>query len=159
MLRQTGDVSFANQLAGLQNSHSVAHQFDLAEQVRIDEDGFALVFELLKEGANFAAAHRIDAVGRLIQKNHVGIVKERLGNSQALLHALGVSPDLVMHPTFESDQLQHFGDAFLALGPGHAQQAAVEFQQAVSAMIVRKAVIFRQIANATEHGRRSRGFS
>ena len=73
--------------------------------------------------ADFAAADRIDAVGRLVEEDDFRVVEDGLGDAEALLHALGIGADFVVHPALEADHLQHLGDAFAARSARHVQSA------------------------------------
>src|SRR5205807_5296374 len=94
---QLGDAALADDLAALQNSHAVANLLDFTEQVGVQKDGRAAFFEPQQNPADLAAADGIDAVGRLVEENHLRVVDHRLGDADALLHALGVGADFVVH--------------------------------------------------------------
>ena len=137
-----------HQLALRQNRHAVANLLDLAEQVRVQKDRFALRLEGLHDVADLAPAHRIDAVGRLVEEDHVRLVHQRLGDAEPLFHALGVGADFVVHPPLEADHLQDFGDALAADAAGHVEQGAVEVEEAGGGVVVGEAVVLRQVADA-----------
>ena len=65
--QEVAHLSFQNQFAFAHDGDVFAERFDFAEQVGIDEDGNALTGEPVENVANFAAAGRIDAVGRLVE--------------------------------------------------------------------------------------------
>src|SRR5260370_19758264 len=98
----------------------IANQLPFAQQMGIDEDRLALFFELLEECANFPAADRIDAIGRLIEENYLGMVKKSLGDAQPLFHAFGIGADFIVHSALETDNLEHFRNALTALAPGNS---------------------------------------
>ncbi len=56
----------------------------------IQEDGDALLLQRFQNVADLAAAHRIDAVGRLIQNQQLGLVHQCLCQAHALQHALRI---------------------------------------------------------------------
>ena len=116
--------------------------------MRVEKDRFPLRFERLHQVADFAAADRIDAVGRLVEEDHVRLVQQRLGDAEALFHALGVGANLVVHPSLEADRFQHFRDALAAYAGRDAQQGAVEIEQTGAGVVVGKAMVLRQIADA-----------
>src|SRR5262249_30459346 len=64
--------------------------------------------------------------------------------------------DLVVHPPFEADLLQVFGDTPGALAPRHTQQGAVKVEQAVAGVVVGEAVVFWEVAHATAHAHGAR---
>ena len=112
-------------------------------------------FERLHQVADLAAADRIDAVGRLVEEDHVRLVQQRLGDAEPLFHALGVGADLVVHPALEADQLEDLGDALAADAGRHVEQGAVEVEQAGAGVVVGEAVVLGQVADAAADGRRA----
>ena len=103
--------------------------------------------------ADLAPADRIDAVGRLVEEDHLGVVHQGLGDAEPLLHALGIGADLGVHPPLDADHFQHLGDALAPIRPGHLQKRAVEFEQAGAGVVVGKAVVLGQVADATANAR------
>ena len=66
------------------------------------------------------AAGRVEAVGRLVEQQQVGVVDERLGQLHPLLHAGGVAADLAVALLVEPDVAQRLGGAL----PGGGLAAA-----------------------------------
>ena len=94
-----------------------------------EEDGFALVLEALDDLADLHAAERIEAAGGLVEDQQVGIVDQRLGQADALLHALGVGLDGALAGVFQLDQLEQLVNAAVRLGARDAEDARVEAEQ------------------------------
>src|SRR2546428_7737462 len=156
LLRQRSDGAFANELPRAKNGHAVADQLYLAKHVRVEEDGFSFRFQFLQNAANLAPANRVYAVGGLIQEDDLGVVQQCLSNADALFHSLGVRTQLVVFSSLETDQVQHRVDAPQEDLARHAKQGTIEFEQAVTGVILGKAVVFGKIADAFPH-RRSTG--
>ena len=53
-----------------------------------------------------------------------GAVEQRLGDAEALLHAVAEAADAVLGPVAERDDLEHLVDALLAHRAGHAAEQA-----------------------------------
>src|SRR5262249_19105358 len=140
--------ALADDLAAVEDDAAVADQLHLAQQVRVEEDRRAATLQLGQHLADLAAADRIDAVGRLVEEDHVGGVHQRLGYAHALLHALGVGADLVVHAALEADHVQHLVDALLLGGGGHLEEAAVEVEEGGGGVVLGEAVVFGQVADA-----------
>src|SRR5262249_27847707 len=152
LLGQLGDATLADDLAAVEDDAAVADQFHLAQKVRVEEDRRAPAAQLVEDLADLAAADRIDAVGRLVEEDHVGVVYQRLGDAHALFHALGIGLDLVVHAALEADHVEDLADALLLQTGGHLQQAAVEVEQAGGGVILGEAVVLGQIADAPADG-------
>ena len=92
-LHQIVHAALHLEFALVQNGHAVADRFDFAQFVRGEENGFALVFQPLDDFAHFHAAQRVQAAGRFVENQQIGIVDQRLGQADALLHAFGIGFD------------------------------------------------------------------
>ena len=93
------------------------------------------------------AALRVHAVGRLVQKNQTGIVDDRLGQFDPLLHAGREALDQAVAFFVEPDLIEHVGGA-LAGGasgqPAHLRHVADEIGRGRAR---RQAVRFRHVAD------------
>jgi hypothetical protein len=125
--------------------------------VRVEEDGLPLLLELLHHAADLAAADRVHAVGRLVEEDHVGVVQQRLGDPQPLLHALGVGADLGVPPPLQADHLQHLLAAGLPLPAPQAEQLPVEVQEAGAGVVVGEAVVLGEVADLLPDADRAGG--
>ena len=88
------DAPFALEFALIEDGDAVTNRFHLTEFMRREEHRLALVFQPLNDLAHFHAADGIKSARRLIENQQVRIIDERLRESRALLHSLGVSFDL-----------------------------------------------------------------
>jgi hypothetical protein len=137
---------------------AVADHLELAEQVRVDEDGAALVFELLADLADVAAALGVDAVGGLVEQDEVGVVHEGLGEADALAHALGVLLDALLGPVLHADEVEELVDALLAVLAGDAGHGAVEIEDLPALEVVGEAVVLGEVADRARVACRRRAF-
>jgi hypothetical protein len=71
----------------------------------------------------------VQAAGRLVEDEEVGVVEERLSQTGALLHALGVSLDLALPRVVQFDQFQHSINRPLRFRSGNLENAGVEPEQ------------------------------
>src|SRR5262245_37539087 len=81
--------SSLHHLAVLDKSDAVAGHFDLAKQVRVQQDGGPAIALGFNNVANQAAADRIEARSWLVEEDQVGFIQEGLCETDALQHALG----------------------------------------------------------------------
>jgi hypothetical protein len=93
------------------------------------------------------SADRVHPVGRLVQEDQLRIVEDGLCDSGPLLHALGVGPDLVVHPAGQADLLEQFRDLPPAVVLRQTVQSAVVVHQAVGRMVLREPVVLGQVAD------------
>ncbi len=83
-----------------------------------EEDGLALGGQSAQQIAHLDDAGRVQAVGRLIQDQQLGIVQQGDGQPQALLHPQRIGVDPIPLPIGQADQAQDGVDARLV---GHAE--------------------------------------
>ena len=74
------------QFAADQHGHAVAKHFRIGEYVRREENRSPLPLQLENNVAHLAPPYRIEAGHGLVQKNHLRIVQNGLGNTRALQH-------------------------------------------------------------------------
>ena len=89
----SADAADGLEFALMDDGHAVANRLDFAEFVRGKENGFALVLQPLDDFADFHAAQGIKAAGGFVEDEQIGIVDQRLGEADALLHAFGIGFD------------------------------------------------------------------
>ena len=90
-------------------------------------DRAALGGLLAQEGAQPQHALGVEAVGGLVEDEHLGIAEQRRRQGQALLHAGGVALDRALGGALELDQLERLVDARVGdagAGGDHAQRVA-----------------------------------
>jgi hypothetical protein len=130
--------------------HAVADQFQIAQQVAVDQHRLAAAAELQQHVADLPAGQRVDAVGGLVEDDQIGVVDHRLGQPDALGHALGIGGDLVVGPLVHADDGEELAGAVLAGGLGDAVQAGDERQHLLAGEVAGEAVVFGQVADARQ---------
>ncbi len=135
-------------MPGIDGQQVSADLLDLAEQVRRDHDGDAEVRAgPLDQVQHLVAAGRIEAVGGLVEKEELGIVDERLGELDPLLHAGGVAADLAVALLVQSDVAEHLGRAFAGRRPRQAGDAGHVGHELGGAHVWRQAIVLGHVAD------------
>src|SRR5207245_1084252 len=93
----------------LNKGHAVAGNLHFAEQMGIQEHSGAAPAFRLDDVANQAAADGIETGGGLVQKDEFRIVQQRLGQADALQHALGEVAQPLVSMRGEPDQVEKNG--------------------------------------------------
>ena len=75
--------------AVVDDGHAIAEPLGFFDVVRGEQDGFLALLELLDDVVDFAAHLRVEAGGRLVEENDLGIVHQRHGQRQALFLPAG----------------------------------------------------------------------
>ena len=130
------------------DGHAVADGFHLAEFVRRKENGLALVFQALDDFADFHAAQRVQAAGRLVENQQIGIVDERLREADALLHAFGIGFDEAFAGGLQFNEFEQPVNAPVGFRARQAENAGVKPQQFLGGEKFVVISHLRQIADA-----------
>src|SRR6185295_1394308 len=77
-----------------QDCGAVAQRFNVRENVRRKKDCLALLPQREKKVSHFASADWIEPRHRFIHKNNLGIIHQRLRDTNSLKHAFRVFPEL-----------------------------------------------------------------
>src|SRR2546425_12401937 len=93
------------------DADAVADLLHLVQKVAAQEDGAALSGEAWDQLAHLARAGRVEAIGRLVQDNQLGVTQKRGGDAEALLHAQGVRLVRITGAGAQSAELEHLVDA------------------------------------------------
>src|SRR5664279_2097105 len=107
----------------------MADQLDLRQQVRTQEDGFASAVGFQQKLSHRDPRQRIERRSRLVKNQQLGIVDQRLGQSDALLHAARELAHVAPGLQFELDLAQHLVASLSQLRLAHAIESAVKTQQ------------------------------
>ena len=91
------------------------------------EHGAALGSEPADQLDDVAALHRVEPVQRLVEQEQLGRVHERLGELDALSHALREAPDASFRGVLEPDGRERLGCGLARIG--HVAQAGHELDQ------------------------------
>ncbi len=129
-LRRRGqllDGPLREQPALAHDEHVVDGLLDLGEHVAGDEDRAALAACLRRNVRSQQHPFRVEAVGRLVEDEHLGVAEQGRGERQALSHARGVALDRPFGRALQLDELERLvharvGDA--GAGGDHAQRVA-----------------------------------
>ena len=111
------------------------------------DDGLAAPGQGQDQVLDFPAADGVQPGRRLVQDDQVGVVDERLGQTDAPLHALG---ELAHHPRADLAQADHFQQllvALLALGRRQIKEIPEKIQRFVGIQKTVKVGLLRQVAD------------
>ena len=102
------DRSFGGHASLVEHDDVVAGEFDVGQQVRREDQVHALVVgEVANELEHLVATLRVHSVGRLVEEQQIGVVHERLGELDALLHAGRVGLEIAVARLAEADVIEH----------------------------------------------------
>ena len=73
----------------VQDADAMADQFDLRQQMRTEKDGFAGAIGFQQQLAHRDPRQRIERRSWLVEDQQLGIVDQRLRQTDALLHSAG----------------------------------------------------------------------
>ncbi len=102
----------------------VADQLDLAQQVRVEQDGDAAAAQLLEQAADDPPADRVEGAGRLVEQQQARAADQRLGDPEPLLHPLRHRLDPLAGGLAELDQVEQLRPLLRA--PGRAGEPLVQ---------------------------------
>ena len=135
-------------LAAVINDHAVAHVFHVRQQMAAQDDGLAAPGQRQDQILDLAAADGVEAGGRLVEDDQVGVVDERLGQADAALHALGELADRPRPGLAQADHFEQLLGAVLALVPGQAEEVAEEIQRLAGIEVAVEVGFLGQVADA-----------
>ena len=101
---------------------------DLLEDVRGDHDGL-LARDLGDQRAHLVFLQRVEAVGGLVQDQHLRVVHDGLREADAALEAFRQGFDGLLEHAFELQPADHVVEALLAAFPLEPAQVGDEFQE------------------------------
>ena len=108
---EVGGRALVERAAGVDQHQPVADLLELAEVVRRHEHGAAAVGQRADQAAHLAHALRVEAVGRLVEDQQLGVAEQRGGDAEALLHAERVAAVAVVAALAEADDVEQRRDA------------------------------------------------
>jgi hypothetical protein len=92
------------------------------QQVRRQQHGAAVVGEVAKKSAHPADARRVEAVGRLVEDQHLGVAEQGVRDAQPLAHAQRVVADAPLGlDGVQAHQVEHLVDTLV--GQAHQQRS------------------------------------
>ena len=132
----------------LQEGHAVARHLDLAQEVRVQEDGRAAGLQIADDVADQEAAERVQARRGLVEEDEVGVAEKGLGEADSLLHALAVLAQALIARLGELHPAEQSLQGLLERRAAEAQEAPVEPQQLAAAQPLVKGEVLGQVAHA-----------
>ncbi len=96
----------------------------VAEDVRVEEHGLAALVQALDDALDLDAADRVEPGHRLVEQHELGVVDERLGDADALQHALGVLAQVRVGGALQADVPEQGLDALAPAARVEAEQPA-----------------------------------
>ena len=125
---QLARAAFGNLAAMVDDDQGVAQALRLIHEMRGEEQRLAGRLELLQAFPDQMAGLRVEAGGRLVEKNDVGIVDQGPGQGQATLHTAGQRRNPGVGLAAQAGKFKQRGDARLDLGVGQTKIAAEDQQ-------------------------------
>jgi hypothetical protein len=117
---QLGERAFCKQFAGLNDANRVAKLFNLAHDVRGEDDGFAAVPAFADESGDGASGHNIETDGRLVEDHHRRIMNESARDGGFLLHTSGKLVAAAVAEAVHVQTIENFVNALLKSRLGKA---------------------------------------
>src|SRR5213075_3060658 len=90
------NLAFGDNVAVTHQDYLIGDFVDLMQNVARDDDVQSLFAERFEQCHRFGTGHGIEAVQRLIEHQHRGVMGDRLSEPNALPHALAVSSDFAI---------------------------------------------------------------
>ena len=118
---QLGDRARGDDAAGVHDHDVAAGQLDLGEQVAGDDDGAAGRGIRLQDRAHGRDLGRVEAVGRLVEEEHLGPAEHGLGDAEPLLHAVAVGADRAVERAAERGDAERLVEARLGHRAGRSR--------------------------------------
>src|SRR5664280_2935040 len=119
----------------------MADQLDLRQQVRTQEDGFASAVGFQQKLSHRDPRQRIERRSRLVKNQQLGIVDERLGQSDALLHAARELAHVAPGRQLKLELPKRIVGSLSQLRPAHAIERAVKAQQLPGRTVIERYVL------------------
>ena len=111
-----------HRLTVVHHDHLVGEALGLEQEVRAHEDGLAALGHLVDEAEHRAGRLGVEARGRLVEQEEVGLVEHRPGQREAGAHAGGVPADLQVEGVGDAEALRRLGDALVDQAGLHPEQ-------------------------------------
>ena len=127
---------------------SPAQRFRVRQDVRAEKHGASLVSQFEDERSHVAAAQRIEARHRLVEKHHLRVVQKGLRDADALDHALRKPPQLQATLGPNAHAIEERGDALAPVGAVVPKELAEITEQLFRRQVIVEGGILRKIANA-----------
>jgi hypothetical protein len=135
------------------DADAVGHREGLVLIVR-DEDGAdaELLLDLADRAPQLLADLRVERAERLVEQQHLGPVRERARDGDALLLAAESCVGQAVVHAFEGDELQELGATLEAIGALHAPHAERELDVVGDAHVPEQGVVLEDEARRPGRG-------
>ena len=127
----------------MDQSDLVADRLDIRDDVRAEEDRFALGGELQDQLTHLLATDRIKPAHRLIQDQEFRVMQDRLSDAHTLKHAFRVFSELELASVGHADGFENRRDSRVDLRSGHAGECAEVMQHLFAGQMVVEVRSFR----------------
>src|SRR5882762_9461364 len=128
-IAEFGECTFDKELARLDDTDGVAELFDFAHDVGGEDDSLAVIATFADERGDGAGGHDIEAVGRLVEDHHRGVVNQCAGDGGFLHHSGGELVAAAVAETVHVQAIEDVVDAFFQRGFVEAVEAAEVFNK------------------------------
>ena len=128
-----------------------AQRLGVRQDVRAEEHGAAAIAQAEHELPHVAAAERVETGHRLVEEDDVGPVENRLGNADALHHALGVRAQAQAALLAQADIVEHGRNPGPSLRRRYAEQPAEVVEQFLGGQVVVEGRVLGQETEAPFH--------
>src|SRR5262245_20091542 len=139
--------AFGQDVAVVDQHHAVRHLVHLVQDVTRHNQVQAFLRELAEKPDRFGAGHRVKPVQRLVQNHRRGLVRDRLGQPDALSHALAVSGDLAVGGLNQIDALDRAPGHLFGLLARQAVNRQKRFDEVVAGHPFRERIELAAIAD------------
>ena len=136
--------------------HSVGQSLDLRQHMTGQDDGLGTP-ELPNQGPHLHDLERIQAIGRFIQDQQLGIMQQGLGQTHSLPEPLRALPDAPPEDLLQAGLDHGPLDRGLRLGPPQMEGMGSELKEILHPHVAVDRVVFRQVTDTPLHTQRGRG--
>lgn len=131
----------------MDDADGVADFLHLFEEVRTEEDGDAVGFEVEDEVADLTGSEGVDSGGGFVKDEEARRLNESLGKSHPLQHALGVAGEAAVSSFGERGEFEEFVDAVLEVAALHPTELAVELEGLAAGEVFVEVGVFGEVAH------------
>ena len=144
--------ALADDAASAEDGDGVAHEFEFAEDVGVDEDGFAAVAEVEDDVADLFATDGVDSVEGFVEEDEVWVAHECPCEAEALAHAFTEDGWPVVFPCFEASGFEDGGGLAFIFAGGETAETAGEAEDLFCGEVGGPRGVFGEVAGAAELG-------
>src|ERR1035437_1712399 len=135
--------------SALDDNHAVADFRQLGEDVRADENRLLTLVQKHEQLAQFDAGSRVEAGGRFIQNQNIGIINQRAAKADALFHAFGKRLEMFFEDAGDVREFLNRLDGLRAFFAAQPVGARVKIQILMDGDVGMRGQRVRHIADGT----------